>query len=350
MQAFTAEQDFPFLMALKKANAPSYKRLKELFDASSGFDDEKLLTLAQQLFLTAEFLPNDYPGIPLEIVQRTEGDLAPIFEHYAHKGDLWSAQVLWFRYSRHGKEPDKKREEFWEEIYETNTALPNSKNLEDALLYGDLARFQELYDMGIKPCPQFLITAIANARLKSAIWILQQPDYLGLDLDAQDDFSVQGNQEFLSNLPFDTKDPFGWQKGEYLRNSALILAMKKGWRRGETGKMTHPCMGDIICMLLERGANPDLQDGCGNTALHIAVLHRDAWAIKTLLEAGADENIVNNGGFRPVDLLAVDYSQLNPFLYLQTGHDTYRYIHTLLPEDKWLKAGKEAERLLYHIK
>ncbi len=144
-----------------------------------------------------------------------------------------------------------------------------------------------------------------------------------------------------------TRDPFGWQRGKYLRNTPLILAVKKGWDRGEGGRSVKPCMGDVIKRLLKLGADPNIQDGCGNTALHIAVMQRDARSVRALLKAGADATITNNGGLTAADLLKIDYADLAPFLYRQTGHDTNCYIHTQqLPKREWESAGKDVARLL----
>lgn len=46
-----------------------------------------------------------------------------------------------------------------------------------------------------------------------------------------------------------------------------------------------------------------LQDNCGNTILHIAILHNNKKIIKYLLKNNADKNIKNKYGIKPEDLV-----------------------------------------------
>jgi hypothetical protein len=55
-------------------------------------------------------------------------------------------------------------------------------------------------------------------------------------------------------------------------------------------------------ILLENGANPNLQDTNGNTALHHAVFNSDTNSVAILLANKADPNIQNNQGYTPLDL------------------------------------------------
>jgi len=50
---------------------------------------------------------------------------------------------------------------------------------------------------------------------------------------------------------------------------------------------------DIVRMLLESGANPDLEDKDGSTALRWAARNGSEKALKLLLEAGADPNLAD---------------------------------------------------------
>jgi Ankyrin repeat len=67
----------------------------------------------------------------------------------------------------------------------------------------------------------------------------------------------------------------------------------------------------VLGELLRHGANTDTQivpsrwswaQDIGNTALHEAVNLRRGWAIEMLLDAGADQNVVNNNGYTPRQL------------------------------------------------
>ena len=64
---------------------------------------------------------------------------------------------------------------------------------------------------------------------------------------------------------------------------------------------------ELITLLLQRGANPDIADGFdGDTALHSAARRTDTaenvGLISFLLDAGADPNVRNDDGWRPLDL------------------------------------------------
>lgn len=54
--------------------------------------------------------------------------------------------------------------------------------------------------------------------------------------------------------------------------------------------------------LLELGANPDIQDANGNTALHLAAMVGDDYTVQTLLEHGADPLIPNLSNNNALDL------------------------------------------------
>jgi ankyrin repeat protein len=60
---------------------------------------------------------------------------------------------------------------------------------------------------------------------------------------------------------------------------------------------------DLFKILLDRGANPNLQDKYDETALHNAVMTKDVMMIRQLLDANADPNIKNISKSTPLDLL-----------------------------------------------
>jgi ankyrin repeat protein len=62
----------------------------------------------------------------------------------------------------------------------------------------------------------------------------------------------------------------------------------------------------IGAMLLDAGANPDLQDSLGNTALHYAARLNKAELIPLLIEHKAALDIENNNGQTPLDMAAND--------------------------------------------
>jgi len=73
------------------------------------------------------------------------------------------------------------------------------------------------------------------------------------------------------------------------------------------------CMANfdkIVELLLNHGANPDLQDKQGNTPLHLVTFYGYANIAKLLLEHGADPNIKNNSDHDCYDLTQSDTMKL----------------------------------------
>ena len=58
---------------------------------------------------------------------------------------------------------------------------------------------------------------------------------------------------------------------------------------------------DVIALLLDSGANPNLPTGTGRIPLVIALRSGQADAVKLLFTAGADPNLVDGDGRRPVE-------------------------------------------------
>ncbi|XP_041875681.1 ankyrin repeat domain-containing protein 7-like [Corvus kubaryi] len=59
---------------------------------------------------------------------------------------------------------------------------------------------------------------------------------------------------------------------------------------------------ECVAILPEHGADPNLTDADGNTALHLAVLSGNATVAGRLLEHGARSDAQNQGGYTPLDL------------------------------------------------
>lgn len=225
-----------------------------------------------------------------------------------------------------------------------------------------LGEFQELLAQGadinvLYHHNSVLLSCVASASATVAAWIADHSQEYEVDLDLQDRFKWDtlderpGYREFVENR-IDIADRLQWQQGPYLKNTALILALKKGWDHVDNqytpkeGVVPLKNMGVAIQALVKNGADPNIQDGCGNTALHIAVLHRDKRAVSLLLAHGARKDIKNSASLTPADMLDVPYEAINPFLYQQCGNDTNSYIHTLQGKDEWMASRSSVETAL----
>jgi hypothetical protein len=82
-------------------------------------------------------------------------------------------------------------------------------------------------------------------------------------------------------------------------NSLLHLVC--GQYRGS--EETRKEMATIARLLLACGADPDLKDEEGNTALHLAAKNRSSEVIDVLLEAGADPRVANSNGRTYMELM-----------------------------------------------
>ena len=82
----------------------------------------------------------------------------------------------------------------------------------------------------------------------------------------------------------------------------------------------------MIDELINRGANLNLKDKNGDTALHLAVVMGDTILIETLLESGADRTILNNNGQSPLDLAleSENYETIDLFFSHPPGNEPPR--------------------------
>ena len=76
--------------------------------------------------------------------------------------------------------------------------------------------------------------------------------------------------------------------------------------------------GQITTLLLEAGADPNLQNNIGNTALHLAAKWDRMDSIPILVEHGASLEVENSRGETPLDV-AVDDRIIELLTELSTG-------------------------------
>ncbi|MBN2774260.1 MAG: ankyrin repeat domain-containing protein [Prolixibacteraceae bacterium] len=89
---------------------------------------------------------------------------------------------------------------------------------------------------------------------------------------------------------------------------------KKDQMSGTTPLITAATFGktDIVKVLLDANANPDLKNNEGSTALHAAAFFCRVEIVQMLLDAGADKTIKNNHGGTPRESVIVPFTEMKP--------------------------------------
>ena len=88
-----------------------------------------------------------------------------------------------------------------------------------------------------------------------------------------------------------------------IERGAEVDAFGRGWM---TGTALHSAasrlQSDVVRILLEAGANPDVRQSAGWTPLHAAAMNGDLASTEALLGAGADPAAENDEGRSVADL------------------------------------------------
>ena len=98
---------------------------------------------------------------------------------------------------------------------------------------------------------------------------------------------------------------FGWPEAAalLLERGAEVDAFGRGWM---TGTALHSAasrlQSDVVRILLEAGANPDVRQSAGWTPLHAAAMNGDLTSVELLLAASADPHATNDEGRSVSDL------------------------------------------------
>lgn len=128
----------------------------------------------------------------------------------------------------------------------------------------------------------------------------------------------------------DTSDIDGYH------NTALILAAMKG-------------RTTIVKKLIAAGANVNIANNHGTTALHYACIFRDHEQIQALLQQGAKWAIENSQGISPLDLYLYPFDEFHHDLNARAGDDV-RELETLLEHSTFnLNQRPEIKPELFNI-
>jgi ankyrin repeat protein len=88
-----------------------------------------------------------------------------------------------------------------------------------------------------------------------------------------------------------------------IERGAEVDAFGRGWM---TGTAMHSAVSrlqsDVVRILLEAGANPNVRQSAGWTPLHAAAMNGDVTSVELLLVSGADPNATNDEGRSVIDL------------------------------------------------
>ncbi len=159
-----------------------------------------------------------------------------------------------------------------------------------------------------------LIWGVANANVRTVVNLLKCNNIENADLDLTD----------LSER----------------RNTALTLAIIKGWDHVDTDSIDKPLrMLHLIKALVNAGANIHKTNALGDTPLHIAILRRDIGAIKYLLSKGASLTTLNKEGKTPIDMLQKSYPAMKKYV-------SQAAVFTIMTQSRWKKLRNEINNLL----
>jgi ankyrin repeat protein len=88
-----------------------------------------------------------------------------------------------------------------------------------------------------------------------------------------------------------------------IERGAEVDAFGRGWM---TGTAMHSAVSrlqsDVVRILLEAGANPNVRQSAGWTPLHAAAMNGDVTSVELLLASGADPTATNDEGRSVIDL------------------------------------------------
>jgi uncharacterized protein len=88
-----------------------------------------------------------------------------------------------------------------------------------------------------------------------------------------------------------------------IERGAEVDAFGRGWM---TGTAMHSAVSrlqsDVVRILLEAGANPNVRQSAGWTPLHAAAMNGDVMSVELLLASGADPAATNDEGRSVIDL------------------------------------------------
>jgi uncharacterized protein len=88
-----------------------------------------------------------------------------------------------------------------------------------------------------------------------------------------------------------------------IERGAEVDALGRGWM---TGTAMHSAasrlQSDVVRILLEAGANPNVRQSAGWTPLHAAAMNGDLTSVELLLASGADPTATNDEGRSVIDL------------------------------------------------
>lgn len=88
-----------------------------------------------------------------------------------------------------------------------------------------------------------------------------------------------------------------------IERGAEVDAFGRGWM---TGTALHSAVSrlqsDVVRILLEAGANPNVRQSAGWTPLHAAAMNGDMTSVELLLASGADPTATNDEGRSVIDL------------------------------------------------
>jgi hypothetical protein len=208
--------------------------------------------------------------------------------------------------------------------FEWNGSGEDSKSLEDnnisSLIEEHLLPEEELEDEP-PPTPKARTNAYEEMEEEDFDFKSGGDLYFNLQRYGYSEININSTSKTYKQTPLMKASSWGDEKAvRYLLDHGANINLKDKLGRTALHLTVWPAHAEVLKLLLEKGAKISIQDNQGNTPLHVAVLRQNEEITKILLEKGAPIDIRNNNNETPLDLAQKQKNK--KFVELLTQYNT----------------------------